>query len=151
MLNLLRQVEAGRQCLKCTFCSLFSLFSQRPTGAISSSVVFDICFTTFWFQLWYVFIIIQFGHGQSNPTFLIEVSSGSSVNRYVLRKKPPGKLLASAHAVEREFQVCYVGFCIYVQQIGITDVCVRVYMFMSTSHWHDQYSRVKSNTLDFGD
>ncbi|CAL5438483.1 unnamed protein product [Camellia sinensis] len=31
--------------------------------------------------------------------------SGSSVKRYVLRKKPPGKLLESAHAVEREFQV----------------------------------------------
>ncbi|KAG5555130.1 hypothetical protein RHGRI_012606 [Rhododendron griersonianum] len=51
------------------------------------------------------FSVSQFGHGQSNPTFLIEVISGSSVNRYVLRKKPPGKLLASAHAVEREFQV----------------------------------------------
>ncbi|KAE9455173.1 hypothetical protein C3L33_12911, partial [Rhododendron williamsianum] len=51
------------------------------------------------------FHLLYFGHGQSNPTFLIEVISGSSVNRYVLRKKPPGKLLASAHAVEREFQV----------------------------------------------
>ncbi|OVA02616.1 Aminoglycoside phosphotransferase [Macleaya cordata] len=47
----------------------------------------------------------QFGHGQSNPTYLMEVSSGASVKRYVLRKKPPGKLLQSAHAVEREFQV----------------------------------------------
>jgi hypothetical protein len=35
----------------------------------------------------------------------MEVGSGSSVKRYVLRKKPPGKLLQSAHAVEREFQV----------------------------------------------
>ncbi|XAR57051.1 hypothetical protein NMG60_11025060 [Bertholletia excelsa] len=51
------------------------------------------------------FSVSQFGHGQSNPTFLLEVSSGSAVKRYVLRKKPPGKLLASAHAVEREFQV----------------------------------------------
>ncbi|KAL6990006.1 putative acyl-CoA dehydrogenase ibr3 [Sarracenia purpurea var. burkii] len=51
------------------------------------------------------FSIFQFGHGQSNPTFLLEVSSGSSVKRYVLRKKPSGKLLESAHAVEREFQV----------------------------------------------
>ncbi|KAI7984604.1 hypothetical protein LOK49_LG15G00704 [Camellia lanceoleosa] len=47
----------------------------------------------------------QFGHGQSNPTFLLEASLGSSAKRYVLRKKPPGKLLESAHAVEREFQV----------------------------------------------
>ncbi|XP_023641973.1 probable acyl-CoA dehydrogenase IBR3 [Capsella rubella] len=51
------------------------------------------------------FKVSQFGHGQSNPTFLIEVGSGSSSKRYVLRKKPPGKLLQSAHAVEREFQV----------------------------------------------
>lgn len=50
-------------------------------------------------------LVIQFGHGQSNPTFLIEVGSGSSLKRYVLRKKPPGKLLQSAHAVDREFQV----------------------------------------------
>ncbi|KAA8527427.1 hypothetical protein F0562_034858 [Nyssa sinensis] len=51
------------------------------------------------------FTVSQFGHGQSNPTFLMEVRSGSSVKRYVLRKKPPGKLLPSAHAIEREFQV----------------------------------------------
>ncbi|PSR92567.1 Acyl-CoA dehydrogenase [Actinidia chinensis var. chinensis] len=51
------------------------------------------------------FSLSQFGHGQSNPTFLMEVSSGASVKGYVLRKKPPGKLLESAHAVEREFQV----------------------------------------------
>jgi aminoglycoside phosphotransferase (APT) family kinase protein len=43
----------------------------------------------------------QFLGGQSNPTYLIEDSSGS----YVLRKKPPGKLLPSAHAVDREFRV----------------------------------------------
>ncbi len=43
----------------------------------------------------------QFRGGQSNPTFLIETDSGS----YVLRKKPPGKLLPSAHAVDREFRV----------------------------------------------
>lgn len=50
--------------------------------------------------------ISQFGHGQSNPTYMLEVSlGGSSVKRYVLRKKPAGKLLQSAHAVEREFQV----------------------------------------------
>ncbi|XP_047335049.1 probable acyl-CoA dehydrogenase IBR3 [Impatiens glandulifera] len=49
--------------------------------------------------------VSQFGHGQSNPTFLLEVNSGASVSRYVIRKKPQGKLLDSAHAVEREFQV----------------------------------------------
>lgn len=44
----------------------------------------------------------QFKGGQSNPTFLIHAESGKE---YVLRCKPPGHLLPSAHAVEREFQV----------------------------------------------
>lgn len=39
--------------------------------------------------------------GQSNPTYLLEAESG----RYVLRAKPPGRLLPSAHMVEREFRV----------------------------------------------
>jgi aminoglycoside phosphotransferase (APT) family kinase protein len=39
--------------------------------------------------------------GQSNPTFLLASPSG----RYVLRKKPPGQLLKSAHQVEREYRV----------------------------------------------
>jgi aminoglycoside phosphotransferase (APT) family kinase protein len=43
----------------------------------------------------------QFKGGQSNPTYLLSADSG----RYVLRRKPPGKLLKSAHAVDREFQV----------------------------------------------
>jgi aminoglycoside phosphotransferase (APT) family kinase protein len=43
----------------------------------------------------------QFRGGQSNPTYLLECGSG----RYVLRRKPPGKLLKSAHAVDREFRV----------------------------------------------
>ncbi|KAJ8566101.1 hypothetical protein K7X08_030578 [Anisodus acutangulus] len=53
------------------------------------------------------YTLSQFGHGQSNPTFLIEVRSGTFAKRYVLRKKPPGKLLASAHAVEREYEVLH--------------------------------------------
>ncbi len=43
----------------------------------------------------------KFGTGQSNPTYLVEAASG----RYVLRRKPPGKLLKSAHMIEREFRV----------------------------------------------
>ena len=39
--------------------------------------------------------------GQSNPTFILTAGSG----RYVLRRKPPGELLKSAHAVDREFRV----------------------------------------------
>lgn len=43
----------------------------------------------------------QFKGGQSNPTYLLEAKSA----RYVLRRKPPGKLLKSAHAVEREYRI----------------------------------------------
>jgi aminoglycoside phosphotransferase (APT) family kinase protein len=46
--------------------------------------------------------IEQFRGGQSNPTFLLTAADGS---RYVLRKKPAGVLLPSAHAVDREFRV----------------------------------------------
>ncbi len=43
----------------------------------------------------------KFAGGQSNPTF--KLSAGDT--HYVLRRKPPGELLASAHAVDREFRV----------------------------------------------
>jgi aminoglycoside phosphotransferase (APT) family kinase protein len=43
----------------------------------------------------------QFKGGQSNPTYRITAGG----ERYALRKKPPGKLLPSAHAVDREFKV----------------------------------------------
>ncbi|XP_056685204.1 probable acyl-CoA dehydrogenase IBR3 [Spinacia oleracea] len=49
----------------------------------------------------------QFGHGQSNPTYLLEINVDGILNRYVLRKRPSGKLLPSAHAVEREFKVLH--------------------------------------------
>lgn len=42
-----------------------------------------------------------FAHGQSNPTYFLTFGG----HRLVLRKKPPGRLLPSAHAVEREFRV----------------------------------------------
>jgi aminoglycoside phosphotransferase (APT) family kinase protein len=43
----------------------------------------------------------QFKGGQSNPTYLLD----TPWRKYVLRRKPPGKLLPSAHAVDREFRV----------------------------------------------
>jgi aminoglycoside phosphotransferase (APT) family kinase protein len=43
----------------------------------------------------------RFAGGQSNPSYRLDAASGS----YVLRKKPPGPLLPSAHAVDREFRV----------------------------------------------
>src|SRR5262252_6595921 len=50
--------------------------------------------------------------GQSNPTFILTTPGG----RYVLRKKPPGQLLKSAHQVDREYRV--------MKALGDTDVPV---------------------------
>ncbi len=54
----------------------------------------------------------KFSDGQSNPTY--KLTSGD--RRFVLRAKPPGKLLKSAHAVDREFRV--------MQALAPTDVPV---------------------------
>ena len=43
----------------------------------------------------------QFKGGQSNPTYQLV----TPFKKYVMRRKPPGKLLPSAHAVDREFRV----------------------------------------------
>ncbi len=45
--------------------------------------------------------VAQFKGGQSNPTFMLTAGG----RKYVMRRKPPGKLLPSAHAVDREFKV----------------------------------------------
>lgn len=45
--------------------------------------------------------ITKFNAGQSNPTYRLDAASG----RYVLRAKPPGQLLKSAHQVDREYRV----------------------------------------------
>jgi aminoglycoside phosphotransferase (APT) family kinase protein len=45
--------------------------------------------------------VLQFEGGQSNPTYRLQAGA----HAYVLRKKPPGKLLPSAHQVEREYRV----------------------------------------------
>jgi aminoglycoside phosphotransferase (APT) family kinase protein len=45
--------------------------------------------------------VSQFEGGQSNPTYLLRTPA----RRYVMRRKPPGPLLPSAHAVDREFRV----------------------------------------------
>jgi aminoglycoside phosphotransferase (APT) family kinase protein len=54
----------------------------------------------------------QFKGGQSNPTYLL----AAGAQRYVLRRKPPGKLLPSAHAVDREYRV--------IRALAATDVPV---------------------------
>jgi aminoglycoside phosphotransferase (APT) family kinase protein len=47
--------------------------------------------------------VLRFAGGQSNPTYQLRTPG----RRYVLRRKPPGQLLASAHAVEREYRVMH--------------------------------------------
>jgi aminoglycoside phosphotransferase (APT) family kinase protein len=47
-------------------------------------------------------LVEQFKGGQSNPTYRLVCADG---HRLVLRRKPPGKLLPSAHAVDREFRI----------------------------------------------
>lgn len=59
-------------------------------------------------------ISVQFGFGQSNPTYQLTTADG---RKYVLRKKPPGKLLSkTAHRVDREYLV--------IRALGKTDVPV---------------------------
>jgi aminoglycoside phosphotransferase (APT) family kinase protein len=57
-------------------------------------------------------IVRQFVGGQSNPTFMLETPAA----RFVMRKKPPGTLLQSAHAVEREYRI--------IKALAATDVPV---------------------------
>lgn len=49
-------------------------------------------------------LVRQFQHGQSNPTFYVR-APGASGRELVVRKRPPGQLLPSAHAIDREFRV----------------------------------------------
>ena len=58
--------------------------------------------------------IEEFKGGQSNPTYLVKTSTDS----YVLRRKPPGLLLKSAHAVDREYKV--------IKALNMTDVPVPI-------------------------
>ena len=59
----------------------------------------------------------QFDSGHSNPTFFLSAEmAGGERKDFVLRKKPPGKLVASAHQVDREFRV--------ISALAATDVPV---------------------------
>jgi aminoglycoside phosphotransferase (APT) family kinase protein len=60
--------------------------------------------------------IRQFDGGQSNPTFVVGSKNFGSEHQYVVRKKPQGNLLQSAHLIEREFKV--------MQALKTTDVAV---------------------------
>ncbi len=61
-------------------------------------------------------VVRQFQGGVSNPTFLLTTEGPAGPKRYVMRKKPPGELLASAHQVDREHRV--------MKALGATDVPV---------------------------
>ena len=77
----------------------------------------------------------QFKGGQSNPTYLLETPARS----YVLRRKPPGRLLPSAHAVDREFRVIralaaqgfpVAGPILYCADEGVADTAFYVMGFV---------------------
>lgn len=78
--------------------------------------------------------LLQFQGGQSNPTFVIETPR----RRYVLRKQPPGHLLPSAHAVDREFRVmrALAGSAVAVPEVLLlcTDPAVIGTMFFVMAH-----------------
>lgn len=66
--------------------------------------------------------IRQFQGGASNPTFLLSTGPTGARTHYVMRKKPPGELLPSAHQVDREYKI--------MEALAQTDVpvpCMRVY------------------------
>jgi aminoglycoside phosphotransferase (APT) family kinase protein len=79
--------------------------------------------------------IQQFKGGQSNPTYLLETPA----HCYVLRRKPPGRLLPSAHAVDREYRVIHAlhvqGFPVaeplaYCADEGVTGTAFYVMSFV---------------------
>lgn len=49
--------------------------------------------------------VTQIHGGSSNPTYILATEANGAARRFVLRKKPPGVLLQSAHQVEREYRV----------------------------------------------
>lgn len=70
------------------------------------------------------FKVSQFKGGQSNPTYKLQTPTAA----YVLRRKPPGKLLRGAHAVEREYRVLAAlggeGFPVPRVHVLCEDECV---------------------------
>ena len=79
-------------------------------------------------------VVSQFKGGQSNPTYLLETPS----RRYVLRRKPPGKLLPSAHAVDREYRVISAlhaqGFPVPVPELYCADDSIAGTAFFVMAH-----------------
>ncbi|MFO1166954.1 MAG: phosphotransferase family protein [Rhodoblastus sp.] len=60
--------------------------------------------------------IVQISGGASNPTFIVTTRAKGGETKFVLRKQPPGKLLPSAHQVDREYRI--------MKALAVTDVPV---------------------------
>ena len=80
--------------------------ANTGTKAVSERLAFDENALLAWMQAGVAgfegpLTVEQFKGGQSNPTYRLSSPSGA----YVLRRKPPGKLLKGAHAIEREYRV----------------------------------------------
>jgi aminoglycoside phosphotransferase (APT) family kinase protein len=80
---------------------------SRPSiGEVRANHRFDLAPLEAWFRANVespveALTVSQFNKGASNPTFLLTAGA----KRWVMRKKPPGQLLASAHQVEREYRI----------------------------------------------
>ena len=86
----------------------------------------------------------QFDSGHSNPTFFVSAEMSDGKRRdFVLRKKPPGKLVASAHQVDREFRV--------ISALARTDVPVApVHLLCADNRrgWGSAPSRALAGRMD---
>ena len=76
--------------------------SQPSIGAVRDNQRLDEAALDAWFRAHVAdpaepLVLSQFNRGASNPTYLITAGT----QRWVLRKKPPGQLLPSAHQVDR--------------------------------------------------
>jgi aminoglycoside phosphotransferase (APT) family kinase protein len=72
--------------------------------------------------------ITQFSGGQSNPTYRVDAQVAGRLHAFALRRKPPGVLVPSAHAIEREFRVMHAlqptGFPVAKTWVLCEDVSV---------------------------
>lgn len=72
--------------------------------------------------------VTQFSGGQSNPTYRVDAQVQSGPHSFALRRKPPGVLVPSAHAIEREFRVMHAlqttGFPVAKTWVLCEDVSV---------------------------
>uniref|UniRef100_A0A4X1U0Q9 Acyl-CoA dehydrogenase family member 10 n=1 Tax=Sus scrofa TaxID=9823 RepID=A0A4X1U0Q9_PIG len=96
--------------------------------------------------------LLQFDHGQSNPTYYIKLAN----QQMVLRKKPPGTLLPSAHAVEREFRIMKALKNAGVPVPKVLDLCEDSrlrgqdhwdYITRQVQTWIKQYRATETSTI----